>query len=1006
MPKKPLVRVDVSWQTPKILFLGADSFLATSFLHQLLGSSLEIWAVVNRLDKVENEERLKVLSLSQDWLSAIPEKVDYIIDFLNLSESFELASKNQARLLTVWDQEQGELDLDKGKEDLDWRVVKTSFVFGPSADLANLSFLNQVILSAVLNEKINIPFSEVGQIFPLYLTDFNAFLKQALFSPALKGEEITLVGKKVSWKKFLDYLEKKSQFTKGIRVESDLVLPEVEEKDQERLKEEFGWQPSISWQKGVDKTLQYFFQKKEKGELKIPIPATPSSLPVRELIRPKVIEQQREVGDVRKELEDLQRVKIQEKEDLPAPTIAQDYWEEEKEGKKKEKPKKAKDLKRVVIKANWEQEKKEEEKEIKTQNKEELIEEKTTSTLSSQEPVEKRRLKFKKISFSWSWPIPTLIFLVLTYIFSPFLIGSFYFSLGTLRLYKSYQNSQLNRWQETGELANKAQDSLQKSLSYWQRASYPKLLSLGEIEKKGAVALAQMADISVLTLELSRAIWQEEGEAGEISKKIEIKQDTLLRDLNLLEAQLVGKTDFLPLSLEQKTELFLEKIDQAQLVLEKSSRLLPDLSWWLGENEPRRYLIVFQNNMELRPTGGFIGSLATLEVSGGKVVQFKVQDVYTVDGQLKGHVEPPLPLKDILGEGGWYLRDSNWSPDFPTSADKISWFYKKETGQEIDAVVALNLESAKKILTQIGEVYLPDFEEKINADNLFAKAEFYSETNFFPGSTQKASFLTALTGQLLAVIQNTPDQVWLPLSTALWESLEEKELLISTTNEKVNQALKVNNWNGQIKSVVIGRENSVGDFLFPVEANLGVNKANYFLRRSLNLLVEVEEEKKLNHLLQIYYENTSQTTEWPGGEYKNYLRLLLPLGSEINKVVTFDPLKGKEQSKKIIPLDKIEKSQEKGKLMIGFLVTVPINSRRVVEIDYSQELKVDQDHWQYLLYLQKQSGLGDTPLTVMFSLPSGLKPLEINRPATLTDQGLIFEGQFNTDWPIAIEFSR
>ena len=996
MPKKPLVRVDVSWQTPKILFLGADTFLGSNFLRQLMGAQLEIWAVVNRLERTEEQKHLNVLSLAQDWLSQLPEKIDYVVDFLNLSESFELASKSGARLLTVWDEEQGKLALEKEKDNIDWRVVKTSFVFGPTDDLANLSFLNQVLLKAVLNEKINIPFSKLGQIFPLYLTDFSAFLEQALFSPVFKGEELVLVGEKVSWQKFLDYLEKKSQFTNGIRVEPEIFLPEVDDQEKRRLKEEFGWEPAMSWQQGVDKTLQYFFQKKEKGGLEAP--AISSPLPARELVRPRIVE------DLEGEKIGAEKKEGLEEEKEVVSGLDQDYWENGEGTEKTKKPKKKKkerNLKRVIIKANWEKE----EPEKKELSLEEEI------AVSVAEAAETKATRSKKIrlrrpNFSWSWPFLSFILLVLTYLFSPFLLGGFYFTLGNFRLYRGYQNTQLNRWTEAKSVTIKAQESLEKSLGYWQRSSNSKLLWLAQTSQKGAMVLSSAADLSSLALDLSRAIWEEEGEASELSEEIEIKQEVFARDLGLLEAQLASKVNFLPLGLNQRLVGWQEKIDQAQLVLEKSSRLLPDLSWWLGEDQPRRFLIVFQNNMELRPTGGFIGSLATLEVSGGKIVQFKVEDVYTVDGQLKGHVEPPLPIKDILGEGGWYLRDSNWSPDFPTSADKISWFYKKETGKEIDGVIALNLTSAQKILSQIGEIYLPDFEEKINADNLFAKAEFYSETNFFPGSSQKASFLTALTGQLLAVIQNTPDQVWQPLSLALWESLEEKELLISTTNEKANQALKTNNWDGRIKSVVIGRENSVGDFLFPVEANLGVNKANHFLRRSLSLLIEMNKKDKLDHLFQIYYENTSQTTEWPGGEYKNYLRLFVPLGTELNQVAIYDPLKGREQSLKIIPQEKIKQSEEKGKLVLGFLVTVPINSRRVVEASYSQKLKVDQDNWHYLLYLQKQSGLGNTPLTVLFSLPSGLKPLEINRTATLTDQGLVFEGQFTSDWPIAIEFSR
>ncbi len=81
-------------------------------------------------------------------------KIDYIVDFLNLSESFDLAFKSEARLLTVWDEEKGSLKLERDENQLDWRVVKTAFVYGPTNDLSQLTFLNQVLISAVLNEKL------------------------------------------------------------------------------------------------------------------------------------------------------------------------------------------------------------------------------------------------------------------------------------------------------------------------------------------------------------------------------------------------------------------------------------------------------------------------------------------------------------------------------------------------------------------------------------------------------------------------------------------------------------------------------------------------------------------------------------------------------------------------------------------------------------------------------------------------------------------------------------
>ena len=65
--------------------------------------------------------------------------------------------------------------------------------------------------------------------------------------------------------------------------------------------------------------------------------------------------------------------------------------------------------------------------------------------------------------------------------------------------------------------------------------------------------------------------------------------------------------------------------------------------------------------------------------------------MYALDGQLKGHVDPPAPMRDLLGQEHWYLRDSNWDPDFKESAARAAWFYEKEGGVPVDGVIAINV---------------------------------------------------------------------------------------------------------------------------------------------------------------------------------------------------------------------------------------------------------------------------------------------------------------------------
>ncbi|MCD6226054.1 hypothetical protein J7J95_03200, partial [bacterium] len=156
---------------------------------------------------------------------------------------------------------------------------------------------------------------------------------------------------------------------------------------------------------------------------------------------------------------------------------------------------------------------------------------------------------------------------------------------------------------------------------------------------------------------------------------------------------------------------------------------------------------------------------------------------------------------------------------------------------------------------------------------------------------------------------------------------------------------------------------------------------------------------------QINYENTAQTSKWPGGDYKNYLRLFVPLGTELGRVIVYDPLVGKQTSRQLISRGEINQERYQDKMSFGFLVTVPINSRRTVEINYSRRVSWPEKTVRYLLFWQKQSGMGATPLTVLMELPQGAAPLQVTPAATITEKGLVFSEIIKKDIPFAVEFS-
>ncbi|MBI4434335.1 DUF4012 domain-containing protein, partial [Candidatus Uhrbacteria bacterium] len=142
--------------------------------------------------------------------------------------------------------------------------------------------------------------------------------------------------------------------------------------------------------------------------------------------------------------------------------------------------------------------------------------------------------------------------------------------------------------------------------------------------------------------------------------------------------------------------------------LRRAEQLLPILRALGGIDRPRRLLLVFQNPAELRPTGGFMGSVALVDVAGGRVTALELPPggTYDLSGITRLRVIPPEPLR--LVSTTWQFHDANWFPDFPTSARKLRWFYEASGGPSVDAVVAVNAPVLEDILALTGPITAGD----------------------------------------------------------------------------------------------------------------------------------------------------------------------------------------------------------------------------------------------------------------------------------------------------------
>lgn len=426
-----------------------------------------------------------------------------------------------------------------------------------------------------------------------------------------------------------------------------------------------------------------------------------------------------------------------------------------------------------------------------------------------------------------------------------------------------------------------------------------------------------------------------------------------------------------------------KKIEPLLNFVSNTIDVCPDL---LGFNGKKTYMVLFQNNMELRPGGGFIGSYGILSLDKGKVLDFKIYDVYDADGQLKGHIEPPFAIRRYLGSVHWYLRESNFDIDYINNAVSAARFLSLEKGQAVNGVIAVDVSFVKNILSSMGKIYVSEYNENVTSDNLFQLTESHAEKNFFPGSTQKKDFLRALFAAMQANISSNKNISYLSLAEAVGDSINQKHVLFAFDNSSIQNLFTVNGWSSSLWDDRKKEENTINDFLGISEANLGINKANFFIKRSVSQIVNIDDKGGVSSSVTVAYKNTDTTGTWPGGNYKNYLRFVLPLGSQITGIKingqdksTIDAITNPQvyENKNFSPSQKleIEKYEQNGKTVYGFLVTVPLNELVTVTLNYSLpgQISVDYPVLNYSLRLFKQPGTDEYPYDFSLTYPSGFK---------------------------------
>ncbi len=457
---------------------------------------------------------------------------------------------------------------------------------------------------------------------------------------------------------------------------------------------------------------------------------------------------------------------------------------------------------------------------------------------------------------------------------------------------------------------------------------------------------------------------------------------------SLLDAEKVSrdiKIEDLPEEYRGKIKTIKELLPLVNKALDDSDDFVNIFLELFGANGPRRYLLVFENNQEMRATGGFIGSYGLLKTANGKIQDLKIEGIYNPDGQLKINVVPPRPIQKISAT--WSTHDANWWPDFPKSARKIAWFYEKTGGPTVDGVVAITPVVLQKMLTITGPIDMPEYNKIITDKNFIQAIQQEVEVDYDKEENKPKKILADLTPKLFDKFLDfkNPRQIGRAIKV-ITDSLNEKHILINFNNPKIDKMVKKQGWGGEILE-------TDGDYLAVINSNINGYKTDGVIKEVIEHKAEIKSDGTIIDTVVITRKHNGGQTEyeWWNKVNSDYLRVYVPQGSKLLEVsgqtrefneerLAYDKLgfqrdgdvEREEKSIRVDPDSGTRIYEENGKTV--FANWVYVSPQEQVVLTYKYELpfkvKIDRENKDtYSFLMQKQAGAVNSRLISKIEFP-------------------------------------
>jgi hypothetical protein len=390
------------------------------------------------------------------------------------------------------------------------------------------------------------------------------------------------------------------------------------------------------------------------------------------------------------------------------------------------------------------------------------------------------------------------------------------------------------------------------------------------------------------------------------------------------------------------------------------------------DDKPESVLLVIQNDWELRATGGFITAFGEGEIVNGTLANLRIVPSEFFDAEIGLQAPMPDGMSYRISTPYVAMRDSNWDPDFGSTAGTLSRYYQDATGKTPDLVIAITTESAEQVLARTGPL---DFDVNghtlnVTSQNVTEILEDYTDQSFrelgLTWETRKtilSNFGEALLPRLHDFVTQQPIET-LRLANDLLRSYD---VQLWSAKPVLAQHL------GVLGASQLVDSHYLGDSLMVVDSNIGARKTNRVVEQRIDYRVDLSPDPSITptSTLHITYTNNGKL-EPTIIDYYDTVRVYVPVGSTL---ISSEHL------------DKVTSYSRHGRTVFEGRLRVPLGTSKTVTLTYQAGPALrGADLSSYRLLLERQAGSTDYPaqITVLNGDETATRQTDLSQDRILT----------------------